>query len=83
LNIGIDDVIGQELLAAVPDVAASTGSACHSGDDQPSASLLALGLAPRQAASALRLSLGRWTTPQQITAAADSLTAALLIRRGA
>lgn len=82
LNIGIDDVIGRELLTAAPDIAASIGAACHSGDDQPSASLLALGLTPRQAASALRLSLGRWTTPQQVTAAADSLTAALLTRGG-
>ncbi|GAA3165188.1 cysteine desulfurase family protein [Blastococcus jejuensis] len=82
LNIGIDDVIGRELLAAAPDVAGSTGSACHSGDDQPSASLLALGLTPGQAASALRLSLGRWTTAQQVTAAADSLTAALLTSGG-
>jgi len=82
LNVGIDDVIGRELLAAAPDVAGSTGSACHSGDDQPSASLLALGLTPGQAASALRLSLGRWTTPQQVTAASDSLAAALLTSGG-
>lgn len=78
LNIRVDGVIGRELLAAAPDVAGSTGSACHSDDAQPSASLLALGLTPGQAASALRLSLGRWTTPQQVTAATDSLTAALL-----
>jgi cysteine desulfurase len=82
LNIGIDDAIGRELLAAAPDVACSTGSACHSGDDQPSASLLALGLTPGQAASALRLSLGRWTTPQQVTASTDSLAAALLTSGG-
>jgi cysteine desulfurase len=82
LNIGIDDVVGRELLAAAPDVAGSTGSACHSGDDQPSESLLALGLTPRQAASALRLSVGRWTTPQQVTAATDSLAAALTTSGG-
>jgi cysteine desulfurase len=82
LNIGIDDVVGRELLAAASDVAGSTGSACHSGDDQPSESLLALGLTPRQAASALRLSVGRWTTPQQVTAATDSLAAALTTSGG-
>jgi cysteine desulfurase len=82
LNIGIDDAVGRELLAAAPDVAGSTGSACHSGDDQPSESLLALGLTPRQAASALRLSVGRWTTPQQVTAATDSLAAALTTSGG-
>ena len=82
LNIGIDGVIGRHLLAAAPEIAASTGSACHSGNDQPSASLLALGLTPAQAASALRLSLGRWTTPEQVTAAADSLAAALTTSGG-
>src|SRR6185436_19876306 len=77
LNIRIDHVVGRDLLAAAPSVAASTGSACHAGDNQPSTGLLALGLTPDQAASALRLSVGRWTTPQQITAAADSLAAGL------
>ena len=77
LNIRIDHVVGRDLLAAAPSVAASTGSACHAGDDQPSTGLLALGLTPDQAASALRLSVGRWTTPQQVIAAADSLAAGL------
>ena len=77
LNIRIDHVVGRDLLAAAPSVAASTGSACHAGDNQPSTGLLALGLTPEQAASALRLSVGRWTTPQQITAAADSLVGGL------
>ena len=75
LNIRIDHVVGRDLLAAAPGVGASTGSACHAGDDQPSTGLLTLGLTPDQAASALRLSLGRWTTPQQVTATADCLAA--------
>ena len=77
LNIRIGQVVGRDLLAGTPGVAASTGSACHAGEDQPSTGLLALGLTPDQAASALRLSVGRWTTPQQITAAADCLAAGL------
>jgi cysteine desulfurase len=77
LNLRIDHVVGRDLLAASPGVAASTGSACHAGDDQPSTGLLALGLTPEQAASALRLSVGRWTTPQQVSAAADCLAAGL------
>jgi len=81
LNIGIDHVVGRDLLAAVPGVAASTGSACHAGDDEPSTGLLALGFTPDQAASALRLSVGRWTTPQQITAATDCLLAGLIPSR--
>jgi cysteine desulfurase len=42
-------------------VAASAGSACTSGEGTPSRVLLAMGLAPRLAASAMRFSLG-WTT---------------------
>jgi cysteine desulfurase len=81
LNIHIEHVVGRELLDAAHGVAASTGSACHAADDQPSTGLLALGLTPDQAASALRLSLGRWTTPRQVTAAADSLAAGLTTSR--
>lgn len=77
LNIRIGQVVGRDLLTASPGVAASTGSACHAGEDQPSTGLLALGLTPDQAAAALRLSVGRWTTPQQIIVATDCLAAGL------
>lgn len=75
LNVGIDGVAGADLLAATPSVAASTGSACHSSDDGPSTGLLALGLDPAQAASALRLSVGRWTTEDDVLTAARALAA--------
>jgi cysteine desulfurase len=78
LNVRIDGAPGRDLLAAAPDVAASTGSACHASEDQPATGMLALGLTPEQAASAIRLSLGRWTTPGQVTRAAVSLAAAAL-----
>jgi cysteine desulfurase len=77
LNIRIESAVGRDLLAATQNVAAATGSACHAADNRPSTGLLALGLTPEQAASALRLSLGRWTTAEQIAAAADSLAAGL------
>jgi hypothetical protein len=44
--------------------------------------LLASGLTREQAASAVRLSLGRWTTPQQVSAAADSMAAGLTTSGG-
>lgn len=78
LNLRIDGVRGRDLLAASPGVAASTGSACHAGDDQPSSGLLALGLSPADAASALRLSLGRWTTEDDVATAAALLAQAAL-----
>lgn len=76
LNLRIDGAPARELLAATPGIAASTGSACHAGDDQPSAGLRAMGLSAEQAACAVRLSLGRWTTEADVVAAASLLTRA-------
>ena len=50
-------------------LAASAGSACHSGSTKPSGVLLAMGLSPEEARSTLRLSLGWTTTPEEIEAA--------------
>ncbi|WP_328767299.1 cysteine desulfurase family protein [Streptomyces sp. NBC_00286] len=66
LNISIDGIRGHELLDAVPEIAASTGSACHSGDHRPSPVLSAMGLPETRSLAALRLSLGRWTTADDI-----------------
>jgi cysteine desulfurase len=66
LNISISEVIGETLLAKMPEIAASTGSACHAGSTKPSAVLLAMGLSNEEALGALRLSLGRWTTIEEV-----------------
>ena len=66
LNISIKGVVGEELLRQMPEIAASTGSACHAGSTEPSAVLLAMGLAREQALGALRLSLGRWSTREEV-----------------
>ena len=66
LNISIKNVVGETLLAQTPEIAASTGSACHAGSTKPSAVLLAMGLSREQALGALRLSLGRWSTIEEI-----------------
>jgi cysteine desulfurase len=76
LNISIDGTRGHELLTSVPDLAASTGSACHSGDHQPSPVLSAMGLDDERGLSALRLSLGRWTTTEDIDRAVELLIVA-------
>lgn len=70
------DVRGDDILAAAPDIAASTGSACHTGDTRPSPVLIAMALPREQTRSAVRLSLGRWTTPDNIAHAASQLVAA-------
>ena len=58
-------------------VAASTGAACTSGSVQPSPVLLALGLPPDQARQAVRFSLGRTTTSDEIDAVLARLPAIL------
>ncbi|NNN32879.1 cysteine desulfurase [Streptomyces sp. S3(2020)] len=73
LNVSIDGILGHELLAAAPSLAASTGSACHGGTHTPSPVLTAMGLNPDRVLGALRLSLGRWSTPEDIETAATAL----------
>jgi len=84
LNICVSGVVGEEVLTRAPGVAASTGSACHAGQTEPSSVLLAMGIEPALALGALRLSLGRWTTEAEIDRAAKQLSDAILaLRKGA
>jgi cysteine desulfurase len=76
LNISLEGALGDDVLARAPAVAASTGAACHSGEPEPSAVLLAMGLSRRRALGAVRLSLGRWTTEAEVDRAAAALVAA-------
>jgi len=69
LNLSLKGVIGEELLSQIPEIAASTGSACHAGLTEPSAVLLSMGLTREQALGALRLSLGRWSTEEDVNEA--------------
>ena len=66
LNISIDGVIGEEVLATTPALASSTGSACHEGSTEPSPVLLAMGHTRERALGALRLTLGRWSTEEEV-----------------
>jgi len=68
INAGFAGARGQDLVIALDlaGIAASTGAACTSGSVQPSPVLLALGLAPEQALEAVRFSLGRTTTEEDI-----------------
>jgi cysteine desulfurase len=76
LNVSFPGVTGSAVRAAAPEVAAATGSACHEGDPAPSPVLAALGLDTAAALGAVRLSLGRGTTPEQVEVAAGALVAA-------
>ena len=67
-NLGFAGVEGELVLAGLDlaGVAVSTGAACTSGSLDPSPVLLALGLDRQTALTAVRFSLGRETTPQEI-----------------
>src|SRR5262249_27784451 len=68
LNVSFVDRIGAEILARLDGVAASTGSACHSGRIELSPVLEAMGIAPRVGSGAIRFSLGRSTAREEIDA---------------
>ncbi|OYV58237.1 MAG: cysteine desulfurase [Actinobacteria bacterium 21-73-9] len=76
LLVTFPGVVGTDVLARVPQLAASTGSACHAGEHTPNATLLAMGVAPEVALGAVRLSLGRGTTRAEIEAAVEVLAGA-------
>ena len=73
LSLRFPGVSGTALLAAAPQVAASTGSACHAGDEQPSSAVLAMGVPPREALGTVRLTLGRRSTEEDVRRAAEAL----------
>jgi cysteine desulfurase len=68
VNVSISFVEGESMCLNLDleGICASTGSACSSAITEPSHVLSALGLDPLQAHSSLRLSLGKWTTREEI-----------------
>src|SRR4030088_3831167 len=75
LNVSFNYVEGESLIMAIKDVAVSSGSACTSASLEPSYVLRALGRSDELAHSSIRITLGRFTTGEEIDYAAD------LIRR--
>jgi len=66
LNVSFVGHIGNELLGQTSELAASTGSACHSGRVELSPVLQAMGILPEVGAGAVRFSLGKTTTAAEI-----------------
>ncbi len=76
-NISFGFVEGESLMMALKEIAMSSGSACTSASLEPSYVLKALGVGDDLAHSSLRISMGRWTTPEQIDYAADKIIEAV------
>jgi cysteine desulfurase len=67
LSVSFSGVTGAEVLSSLEDVAASTGSACHSGRVELSPVLRAMRVPPEIGQGTVRFSLGRETTEEEIT----------------
>jgi cysteine desulfurase len=79
LNVSIPGIQGETMLLALDllDVSASAGSACTTGNSEPSHVLQAMGLTEEMCRSALRFTVGRGTTSEQIATAVEAVTEAV------
>ncbi|QUX95175.1 IscS subfamily cysteine desulfurase [Marinomonas sp. CT5] len=73
INVGFSDVDGEVLLMSLSDIAVSSGSACTSASLEPSYVLRAIGLEDSLAHSSLRLSVGRFTSEEEVDFAAETI----------
>jgi len=76
LSVNFLDVSAVDLLTRIPDLCASTGSACHSGATSMSPTLDAMGITPEEARGTVRLSVGWFTSEEDIERAAELLIGA-------
>ncbi|TXS95214.1 IscS subfamily cysteine desulfurase [Parahaliea maris] len=77
LNLAFAGIDGEILLMALKDLAISSGSACTSASVEPSYVLKALGLGDELAHASLRFSFGRFTTEEEVDAAAQRVCEAV------
>jgi cysteine desulfurase len=73
LNISFNYVEGESLIMGIKGLAVSSGSACTSASLEPSYVLRALGRSDELAHSSLRMTIGRWTTEEEIDYAVDTI----------
>ena len=75
LSVNFVGHVGADLLDRIPEIAASTGSACHEGQVTLSPVLEAMRLPPDIGRGVVRLSVGRFTTTEELDRAGDLLVA--------
>ena len=82
LNISFSFVEGESLMMALRDLAVSSGSACNSASLEPSYVLSAIGLKDELAHSSLRISIGRFTTKEEVDYSIEKIREAVGELRG-
>lgn len=83
LNLGLPGVLAERLVEAIAEsLAVSTGSACSTGSSEPSHVLMALGVGEEAASTAVRISLGRFTTGAEVNLSGEILRNAWMYLSG-
>jgi len=75
LNVSFPGLSGRAILSGIWEMEASVGAACHGDEEHPSPVLTAMGVSPEVALGAVRLSVGRTTTPADVEKAAQLILA--------
>jgi cysteine desulfurase len=83
LNVGFAGITADSLLAELPEIALSTGSACSSARPEPSHVLKALGLPDDAVRASVRIGLGRGNTAEEVELVADRIVEAVRALRAA
>lgn len=73
VNLSFDGVEAESLMLGLRDLAVSSGSACSSATIEPSFVLRGIGLSDEQAHRALRFSMGRFTTEEEVAFASSQI----------
>jgi len=66
LNVSFAGIESSKLIEKIPGIAVSAGSACHANSKVPSSVLTAMGIADKEAFSAIRFSFGMFTTKADV-----------------
>lgn len=81
LNVGFRGAVGAEILSGLEGVAATTGAACHAGETKLSETLEAMGVDEESGRGAVRWSLGRGTTREELEVVVERLRGVVSDRR--
>lgn len=77
INLCFPKIEGETLLAALPELAVSTGSACSSASLEPSYVLKGIGMSDAHALSSIRFSLGRYIDEELLDRAVQHVVMAV------